>query len=491
MSAKPRVLVLDDEPDLRALYEIALSAQGCTVDLAADLREARELMRYESFDLLLTDMRLPDGLGLDLVQEVARQKRNERCVVITAYGSAENAVAALKAGAFDYLTKPVDLQHLRRVVSDALAADAAHLAAATPLGAADKGRSTPPEAAATALEPDESSVYALSQIVGQSAAMTVLKAKVAKVALSMAPVLVAGESGTGKELVARALHACSHRRKAPFVAVNCAAIPESLLEAEFFGAVKGAYTGAVVDRVGFFQQASGGTLFLDEIGELPLLMQSKLLRAIQERQVRPLGASSDTPVDVRIVSATHRDLAQAVAHSQFRQDLFYRIHVIELRLPPLRERQEDLAELADVLLARIVGRPVGEVRISQASLRQLQQQPLPGNVRELENLLHRAWALADPHEQELELFDDTSLVDVTANASGIASVSSKSEEGPPLLPRDLTAYLDEQERGILLHALAEHQNNRTAAAGHLGISLRQMRYRMQRLKIELRADDSD
>ncbi len=510
ITAKPRVLVLDDEPDLRTLYELALIGQGYEVDLAGDLQEARQLLKHESFDVLISDMRLPDGLGLELVQQIAQERRSERCIVITAYGSAENAVNALKAGAFDYLTKPVDVQRLRDVVAQALAVAPLAQSIAPGMSSARKGAGelgpsspTKPPAAATISEAlNEPSAYALSQIVGGSAAVRDLKAKVLKVAKSMAPVSVVGESGTGKELVARALHACSHRAAGPFVPVNCAAIPENLLEAEFFGARKGAYTGASADRSGYFEQANGGTLFLDEIGDLPLAMQSKLLRAIQERQVRALGAATEMAVDVRIVSATHRDLAAAVAAGRFRQDLYYRINVIELGLPPLRERKADLPELCDALLARIVGRPVGAVRLSAESLAALARLDMPGNVRELENILHRAWALAEPDEAELSLrlgFDTNpetphagaeclSAANQEAQQNlGQAANASEWRQGASGLPSDLTAYLDAQERAILLHALQQHQFNRTAAAQQLGISLRQIRYRIARLGIELPA----
>lgn len=486
--AKPRVLVLDDEPDLRTLYELALIAQGYEVDLAADVNEARKLLRHEQFDVFLTDMRLPDGLGLTLVQELGQLKRPERCVVITAHGSAENAVAALKAGAFDYLTKPIDIARLRQVVREAL-----EVRRDEPSRSAPAATSTQPAVSNPASQldvavqaMDEMSVYALSQIVGESERIASLKRKVLKVARSMAPVLVTGESGTGKELVARALHACSHRAKGPFVPVNCAAIPDNLLEAEFFGALKGSYTGAVADRTGFFQQASGGALFLDEIGELPLAMQSKLLRAIQERQVRPIGGAGDLAVDVRIVSATHRDLAQAVSQGLFRQDLYYRVNVIEMALPALRERKSDLPALSLALLARVVGRPVGEICVSDRSLKLLAEQNLPGNVRELENLLHRAWAMAEPNARVLELFadDDHDGEDLVGEPPNDAIGLVRGDA----LPSDLTAFLDAQERAILLHALQQHQFNRTAAAQQLGISLRQIRYRIARLRIELPAD---
>jgi two-component system, NtrC family, response regulator PilR len=485
-----RVLVLDDEPDLRTLYELTLLSEGYWVDSAADVSEARAILSRDSFDVFITDMRLPDGLGLELVLELASQKRPERCIVITAYGSAENAVKALKAGAFDYLTKPVDIQRLRQVVRDAMLGPAANPAPPVlPVATGPSPRPSPP------LQLSDAAEYALGLIVGQSQRMLDLKAMVVKVSGSMAPVLVTGESGTGKELVARALHACSHRASGPFVAVNCAAIPESLVEAEFFGALKGSYTGATADRPGHFQTASGGTLFLDELGELPLAMQSKLLRAIQERHVRPLGASQELPVDVRIVSATHQSLQQAVAAGRFRQDLYYRINVIELAIAPLRERREDLPDLCTALLARVSGQLPGKTVLSQNSLAGLQQLPLAGNVRELENLLHRAWALSDSGELDLGLPAASEPSSRSpAQSDALEKDSTKSEkqaEAPEELPKDLAAYLEAQERKILLNALVQHRFNRTTAAQQVGISLRQMRYRIVRLGIDVPQETSE
>ena len=325
------LLVVDDEPDLRTLYELTLLREGHQVDAAADLAEARELLGSQRYDLLITDMRLPDGLGLDLLRDGTASARATRTVVVTAYGSAESAVEALKQGAFDYLTKPVDLKQFRAVVATAL-----------------QMPSLPGRAPRTTEAPaDPSTAPVLARLIGASAAMQLVKDRIARVAGSMAPVMILGESGTGKEVVARAIHDCSHRAAGPFIAVNCGAIPDTLLEAEFFGARKGAYTGATTDREGYFAAARTGTLFLDEIGDLPLPMQAKLLRAIQERKIRPLGGVQEEPVDVRILCATHKDLAKAVADGQFRQDLFYRLNVIELRLPALRDRREDLGRHED------------------------------------------------------------------------------------------------------------------------------------------------
>ncbi|MFM2053947.1 MAG: hypothetical protein RL456_1984, partial [Pseudomonadota bacterium] len=393
-SAPPRLLVVDDEPDLRTLYEMALLREGYDVETAGGVEEAWSLLRASRYSAVITDMRLPDGHGLELLRRLEQAGRPEPTLVITAYGSPENAVQALKAGAFDYLTKPVDLRQFRTVVASALGrSPAAGRAEATPARPAPR----PPRAAAAVdrLAPP-ARADALRRMGGTSAAMQEVRLMIDKVARSMAPVLVQGESGTGKELVARAIHQVSARAARPFIAVNCGAIPEHLLEAEFFGYRKGAFTGAQDDREGFFQAAAGGTLFLDEIGDLPLAMQSKLLRAIQERAVRPVGAVAEAPLDVRIVSATHKDLADEVQAGRFRQDLYYRLNVIRIRVPPLRERLGDLPELCAAVLARVAAESMlpEMPRLEPAALAALARHPFPGNVRELENLLHRAVALS-------------------------------------------------------------------------------------------------
>ncbi|WP_332816297.1 sigma-54-dependent transcriptional regulator [Ramlibacter sp.] len=482
-SAAPvaQVLVVDDEPDLRTLYELTLLREGYRVDSAATLAEAWQQLQERRFDAVITDMRLPDGLGLELLQGMLAQQRSERCIVMTAYGSAENAVEALKAGAFDYLTKPVDLKQFRSVVASAIHDR-------TPARAAVRGAA--PRSERTAATAGSGGQSALEKLVGASAAMQQVKERIAKVARGMAPVLVRGESGTGKELAARALHACSHRGDGPFVAVNCSAIPESLLEAEFFGARKGSYTGAAADREGYFQAARGGTLFLDEIGDLPLAMQSKLLRAIQERHVRALGSTQEDAVDVRIVSATHRDLAADVAAGRFRQDLFYRLNVIEIVLPPLRERRDDLPALCEALLARIAqdsGMPVPQ--LSSAVLEQLAEQPLAGNVRELENLLHRAVALSDGEALQLDAIACAPALAASATAPAAPELPAVAGQAP--MPSDLQGWLDQQEREILVRALQETGFNRTAAAQRLGLSLRQIRYRIARLAIAAPGDEPD
>jgi two-component system, NtrC family, response regulator PilR len=479
------VLVIDDEPDLRTLYELSLTREGYDVVTADTVAEALAALAQRSFHAVVSDMQLPDGLGLEVLRFLSQAQRSERCVVITAHGSAENAVEALKAGAFDYLSKPVDLKQFRSVVAQAVKlsqADAPLIAQSK----AENSSSTLSIASSAAASCSDAAAQALAAIVGDSDVMSQLRAKIAKVARSMAPVLVRGESGTGKELVARAIHACSHRSEGPFVAVNCSAIPENLLEAEFFGARKGAYTGASADREGFFQAAHGGTLFLDEMGDLPLAMQAKLLRAIQERSVRPIGDTQELPVNVRIVSATHKDLNAAVAAGQFRQDLFYRINVIDMSLPALRQRREDLPALVDCLLRRIAAESGESVPGASSSfLAQLQALPLPGNVRELENLLHRAVALSDGSSLSLDE-DDSSPIPIAALAHGSPQTGVQDATGD--LPSDLQAHLDAQERDILVAALKDTGFNRTAAAARLGMSLRQIRYRMARLGIE--ADES-
>ena len=488
------VLVVDDEPDLLTLYELTLLREGLEVETASSVAQAREVLQSRVFRAVISDMRLPDGTGLDLLQWLEASGRPEKVIVVTAYGSPENAVTALKAGAFDYLTKPVDLRQFRAVVASAM------------------GRSRPtPAPPAVDAAPADGRGDPLRRLVGESEAMSHVRGLVEKVARSMAPVLVQGESGTGKELVARAIHDVSARAGQPFVAVNCGAIPETLLEAEFFGVRKGAFTGANADRDGFFQAANGGTLFLDEIGDLPFAMQSKLLRAIQERAVRAVGGTSEQTMNVRIVSATHKDLAAEVQAGRFRQDLFYRLNVIGIKVPPLRERLADLPAIADALLARLA-REVGvtPARLAPDARALLARYAFPGNVRELENLLHRAVALSDGEAitgadlalPEALLADAKPLVR-DPEAHTVAGVVVDDPDGPtvaeamgaaPLgvpaapaalepVPDDLVRYLDEVERVILVRALERQNFNRTAAGASLGLSLRQMRYRMARLGI--------
>jgi two-component system, NtrC family, response regulator PilR len=533
------LLVIDDEPDLRTLYELTLVREGYEIDTAGSVEEALVRLAETSYSAIITDMRLPDGSGLDLLRELEENGRGEKAIVITAYGSAENAVEALKAGAYDYLTKPVDLKQFRTVVASALgraAAPAVHPGPAVPSSTAPVAGSGSPLVPPAAPPPPPSprvrspasppGAGAMGRMAGRSLAMQAVRALVHKVARSMAPVLVQGESGTGKELVARAIHEVSARGAQPFVAVNCGAIPEQLLEAEFFGYRKGAFTGAAEDRAGFFHAANGGTLFLDEIGDLPIAMQSKLLRAIQERAVRPIGATAELQVDVRLLSATHKDLAAEVQAGRFRQDLYYRLNVIQIRVPPLRERIEDLADIAGRVLERIA-RDAGvspAPRLTPSALAHLAAYGFPGNVRELENLLHRVVALCDGEQidvADLGLPPDAGDTQrgtlqglpeapaagagwvptqpmgwlstplpgpVTSPPAAVAAAPVPAMSTPAVLPSNLEAYLDGVERDILVRALERHRNNRTAAGASLGLSLRQMRYRMARLQVGVGSD---
>jgi two-component system response regulator PilR (NtrC family) len=481
----PAVLVVDDEADLRELLSLTLVRLGLDVDGAESLGRARELLDRGRYALVLTDMRLPDGVGLELVRDVAQGKWRDTppIAVITAYGSPDNAVAALKAGAFDYLTKPVDLDQLRLLVRSALREPPARSARGS--GAAGAGG------------------VALARLLGETPAMRQLRAMIERLGHSMAPVAIRGESGSGKELAARAIHECSARQAGPFVAVNCGAIPETLMEAEFFGYRKGAFTGADRDREGFFQAAAGGTLFLDEVAELPLPMQVKLLRAIQERRVRKVGATTEEPVDVRLLSATHQDLAKLVAAGRFRQDLYYRLNVIELRVPSLRDRADDIPLIADALLARIAERS-GEPRaqLSAEAELALRRHVFPGNVRELENVLERAVALASGQQlQPIDLMLPQPEVDLLLDAEPEAEPALAPDDQPASaalapapapgetaafvldngVPSDLAAYLDALERDAIRAALARTAHNRTAAAQLLGLTFRQLRYRMHRL----------
>ncbi len=500
------LLVVDDEPDLRTLYELTLLREGYDLDTAGTVQEALLHLKDRTYSAVITDMRLPDGTGLDVLKWLEESGRREKAIVITAYGSSENAVDALKAGAYDYLTKPVDLKQFRGVVASALGrggsgaptVDPTSLPSEHRIAAAPRpARVAPPQSAPAPVS------AALARMAGQSMAMQQVRSLVEKVARSMAPVLVDGESGTGKELVARAIHEVSVRSVMPFVPVNCSAIPENLLEAEFFGYRKGAFTGANDDREGFFQAASGGTLFLDESGDLPLSMQSKLLRAIQERSVRPVGAVTEVPVDVRLLSATHKDLGAEVQAGQFRQDLYYRLNVIQIRVPPLRERLEDLDVVSERILERLA-RDAGvwpAPRLTRDALVHLSRHPFPGNVRELENLLHRAVALSGADELDVydlglpesvftdsaaqELDQITSAAETAINGVRVQARMAPVEEP---LPNDLAKFLDDVERDILVRALEHHRFNRTAAGISLGLSLRQMRYRMARLNVNVGGD---
>jgi two-component system response regulator PilR (NtrC family) len=488
------VLVVDDEADLRELLELTLLKMGLDVDSAETLAQARALLATpeREYQLVLTDMRLPDGLGLELVREVSAAYKNTPIAVVTAFGSADNAVVALKAGAFDYISKPVALDQLRVMVQSALRLSAGPAAA---------------DGEAPAAEP------AGGRLKGDSAVIQALRAQIARLARSMAPIAINGESGSGKELAAREIHAQSSRAGKPFIAVNCGAIPEALMEAEFFGYRKGAFTGAADERDGFFQAANGGTLMLDEVADLPLAMQVKLLRAIQERRVRKIGATSEEPVDVRIISATHKNLAQCVEQGSFRQDLFYRLNVIELSLPPLRERLDDLRVLTAAILERL-GTFEHKVHLGPGVLDALRGYSFPGNVRELENILERALAFANDGVIEVAdlalkgarmvepVVPDFAASEAAAlglppapapapppeaGAAGDAAPAAPAPPPPPhldALPSSLPDYLNQIERDIILRALAQTQFNRTQAAHLLGISFRQLRYQMQKLNIQ-------
>jgi len=441
--AQPKVLVIDDEPDLLELLELTLSRMGLDTERASNVAEAIALLDRESFDLCLTDWRLPDGEGLRVVEHINHNGLDVPVAVITAHGSAENAVAALKAGAFDYLSKPVALEQLRALVKQALKVP-------------DK--------------PSGGSAVA-SQLLGESAAIEHVRGLIERLAKSQAPVFINGESGSGKELAARMIHSGGPRAAQSFIAVNCGAIPEQLMESEFFGYRKGAFTGAEADRDGFFHAANGGTLFLDEVADLPLAMQVKLLRAIQEKKVRKVGATAEEPVDVRIISATHKKLSALVDAGAFRQDLFYRLHVIELAMPPLREMQEDISGIANAILARLARGAAA--RLETDAVAALQHYPFPGNVRELENILERGLSLAaDPQR-------------ITAADLHLTPYESE-EDGasPPGEKWPLQDYLDRVERQAINEALEKTRFNRTAAAKLLGITFRAMRYRMERLGIK-------
>ena len=449
---KSRVLIVDDEADIRELLSLTLQRMGLDTDCAAGEFEATQLMQKHGYDLCLTDMRLPDGDGLKLLEHVGQNYASTPVAVITAHGSAENAVAALKAGAFDYLAKPVSLNQLRALVRSALKLPRAN----QPRKSDDKDQET----------------GSFPVLLGDSALMQQTRQMIDKLARSQAPVHISGESGCGKELAARLMHLKGPRRDAPFVPVNCGAIPENLMESEFFGYKKGAFTGADQDREGFFQAANGGTLFLDEVADLPIQMQVKLLRAIQEKKVRKVGSTGEENVDVRIISATHRHLGDAVKDGRFRQDLYYRLNVIELRMPALREMRDDIAVLASEILRKSVGEdgsPAAPV-LSTAAVAALRDYQFPGNVRELENILERALALCAGDQIEVE---DLQL---TAPAAGDAAPVDRS--GLPL-----QEHLDNVEKEAILKALEQTRFNRTAAAKLLGITFRALRYRMERLGI--------
>ena len=438
MANSPRVLLVDDEPDLLDLMELTLVKMGLETDRATSVAEARAQLARNHYDLCLTDMRLTDGEGLEVVALANALPMPVPVAVITAFGNAGNAVAALKAGAFDYLSKPVALDQLRALIKSALKVPGI-------TQADDPAR----------------------ELIGHSAAMQDIRARIAKLARTQAPVHIAGESGSGKELAARLIHRLGSRANQPFVAVNCGAIPETLMESEFFGYRKGAFTGAEADRNGFFQAADGGTLFLDEVADLPLSMQVKLLRVLQEKKVRKVGATAEEAIDVRIVSATHQNLAALVEAGRFRQDLYYRLNVIDLLMPSLRERVEDIPEMARFLLNKLGGT---DVKLDRDAEKALCAYAFPGNVRELENTLERALALCDNHHIR--------AADLNLAPALPASQAAPGSKYP------LQDYLDQMERAAILEALEQTRFNKTAAARVLGVTFRSLRYRLERLGIE-------
>jgi two-component system response regulator PilR (NtrC family) len=454
--SKRYVLVVDDEADIRDLLELTLQRMGLETKTAGAVGEAKKLLEQQAFDLCLTDMRLPDQTGLDLLAHVSKQYPELPVAVITAYGSTENAVAALKAGAFDYLAKPIAVNQLRDLVKAALK-----------LPQPGGGEKKSPEAPAGSDTPT---------LIGDSKMIRQAREMIEKLARSQAPVYITGESGSGKEVAARMIHAGSARAEGPFVGVNCGAIPENLMESEFFGYKKGAFTGANSDRDGFFQAARGGTLFLDEVADLPLAMQVKLLRVIQEKKVRKVGDTNEEHVDVRIVSATHKNLGELVQSGHFRQDLYYRLNVIELKMPALRDMPEDIPRIARALLQRLA-REAGTAgpEIAKDAEQALQAYDFPGNVRELENILERALALcggAEIRRGDLYLAEAPMKLEEPAP-------ETETEQAP-----NLQDYLDRVEKQAIMKALEKTRFNKTAAAKLLGITFRALRYRMERLRIE-------
>jgi two-component system response regulator PilR (NtrC family) len=444
------VLIVDDEPDIRELLEITLTRMGLETQSAEDIQHAKQQLQTTNFDLCLTDMRLPDGNGIDLVRHIQQHYPHIPVAMITAHGNMESAIEALKAGAFDFVAKPVDLLVLRNLVNSAL----------------KLAKRSGSEDAATGLT-----------LLGTSYAMQVIRRTIEKLARSQAPVYISGQSGVGKELVARLIHDQGARRDKAFVAVNCGAIPTELMESEFFGHKKGSFTGAVADKPGLFQVADGGTLFLDEVADLPLHMQVKLLRAIQEKAIRPVGANKEIPINVRILSATHKDLAALVQVGAFRQDLFYRINVIELHVPNLRERQDDIPQLVEFFIAKIAHQWQSKPpTVTAEAMAALLDYAFPGNVRELENILERAMTMCEDGKIKLDDLRLPQVNDSTPPGDDAASVEDDS--------LDLDPKLYAKEKEVIMRALEKTRFNKTAAAKLLGISFRALRYRIKKLGIE-------
>lgn len=455
--ANQRVLIVDDEPDIRELLELTLMRMGLDTLSVPDLKSAIRQIDQHAYDLCLTDMRLPDGNGLELVKYIQHKRPDTPVAMITAHGNMELAIDSLKAGAFDFVSKPVEIERLRALVNQAL-----------------KISNTASNQASPA--------QAIPTMVGESEAMMHLQSKIRKLARSQAPVFIQGESGTGKELVARQIHALGPRAEGPFVPVNCGAIPSELMESEFFGHKKGAFTGASEDKAGFFQAANNGTLFLDEVADLPLAMQVKLLRSIQEKKIRSIGSQQETDVDVRILSATHKNLDALVASGDFRQDLFYRINVINLPVPALRERASDIPLLCQRILIRIAeSYELAPARLDKAAENALMNYPFPGNVRELENILERAYTLCEDDRIGLR---DLQLDQTPAAAISGANGNGNGERYARPSDMNLEDYLMEVEREVVEQALEETRWNRTAAAKRLGITFRALRYRLKKLGLD-------
>ena len=455
---KKYALVIDDEPDIRELLEITLGRMGVDTVSADSLADAKKALQEHSFSLCLTDMKLPDGNGLDIVEYIQQHQPRLPVAVITAHGNIDIAIESMKAGAFDFISKPVDLETLRKLVNTALQADNLPV------------------------------THSLNEtlLVGESASIKRLSQSIQKLARSQAPVYISGESGSGKELVARSIHQLGPRREHKFVAVNCGAIPRELIESELFGHIKGSFTGAHQDNPGLFKAAEGGTLFFDEVADLPLDMQVKLLRAIQEKAVRPVGASHEITTDVRILCATHKNLEQEVASGHFRQDLFYRLNVIQLAVPPLRQRLEDIPILANHLLERITREAgTGKVTLTTEAMDKLCRYPFPGNVRELENILERSFTLCDNaviDKDDLYLPDNQP--DFADTAPNSTSSSNDEHFRHCLELGSIDAYLEEIEKEALCAALEQSRWNRTLAAKKLGITFRSLRYRLKKLGLD-------
>ena len=457
--ATQSVLIVDDEPDIRELLGITLSRMGLQTHSAATLQEARAMVEEVTPDLCLTDMRLPDGNGISLVEYIQQEFSHIPVAMITAHGSVETAISALKAGAFDFISKPIELETLRKLVGSALQLEG------------DTSRTQ------QAVDHD---------LIGSAPAIQMLRQQISKLARSQAPVHIQGESGSGKEVVARLIHNNGPRAAGAFVAVNCGAIPPELMESELFGHLKGSFTGATQDKIGLFQAAAGGTLFLDEVADLPLAMQVKLLRAIQEKSVRPVGASEEQNTDIRLLSATHKDLVKEVEAGRFRNDLYYRINVIDVHVPSLRDRMEDLPALATAILQRIAAEEGNtKARLDASVIDGLRGYSFPGNVRELENMLERALALSDG---ESITADDLQFSSNTPRSPATSKPDSEHTTGAAISTQeaygDLEGYLDDIERQILSTALEESRWNKTATAKLLGISFRSLRYRLKKLGLE-------